>query len=76
MHTRFKSSDWKLPISDFQSQFSISKIIQIFLNFWKILFLKSTLFTKIMPNFRLHDLERMLIYPKICFMKKCYFSLN
>ena len=26
--------------------------------------------------FRSHDLERRLISQKICFMKKCYFSLN
>ena len=29
-----------------------------------------------MPIFRSLDLEQMLIYQKICFMKKCYFSLN
>ena len=31
---KMKSSDWKLPISDFQIQFSMSKIIRIFLNFF------------------------------------------
>ena len=31
MNNRSKSSDQKLPISDFESQFSMSKIIQIFL---------------------------------------------
>ena len=39
-------------------------------NFW------STLFTKIMLIFQLLDLEWRLIWQKICFMKKCYFSLN
>ena len=31
-----KSSDQKVPISDYQSQFSMSKIIRIFLNFFFI----------------------------------------
>ena len=34
------------------------------------------MFTKIMLIFQLLDLERRLIWQKICFMKKCYFSLN
>ena len=33
---RSKSSDQKMPISDFQSQFSTSKIIRIFVNFFFI----------------------------------------
>ena len=33
---RSKSSDRKMPITDFQSQFSTSKIIRIFLNFFFI----------------------------------------
>ena len=36
MNTRSKPSDQKLPISDFQSQFSMSKIVGIFLNFFFI----------------------------------------
>ena len=36
INLRSKSSDWKMAISDFQSQFSMSKIIRIFLNFFFI----------------------------------------
>ena len=36
MNIRSKSSDQKMPISDFQSQFSMSKIIRIFLNFFSL----------------------------------------
>ena len=36
INTRSKSSDRKLPISVFQSQFSMSKIIRIFLNLFFI----------------------------------------
>ena len=36
INIRSKSSDQKMPISDFQSQFSMSKIIRIFLNFFFI----------------------------------------
>ena len=39
INLRSKSSDRKMTISDFQSQFSMSKIIRIFLNFffhWRI----------------------------------------
>jgi len=36
INLRSKSSDRKMTISDFQSQFSMSKIIRIFLNFFFI----------------------------------------
>ena len=80
-----------MPISDFQSQFSM--IIQIVLNFffieeyqirdmfiiiaifWKLQFLKQFI-TKIMAIFWSLNLERTLIYQKSFFMKKCYLLLN
>ena len=34
INIRYKSSDRKMTIFDFQSQFSTSKIIRIFLNFF------------------------------------------
>ena len=34
MNVRLAGDDWKILISDFQSQFSMSKIILIFLNFF------------------------------------------
>ena len=36
MNVRLAGDDWKILISDFQSQFSMSKIIRIFLNFFFI----------------------------------------
>jgi hypothetical protein len=79
-------SNQKMPISDFQSQFLMSKIIRIFLNFLGACFLwltffeninfYSIFFTKIMPIFWLLNLECTLIYQKYFFIKKSYLPLN
>ena len=77
-----------MPISDFQSQFSMSKIVRIFLiffieeyqlrgmclllTFFENLNFYSTLFTKIISIFGSMNLEQTLIYQN--FYEKVLFS--
>ena len=43
---------------------------------WIIFDIENLLWKSEIGNFRLLDVERLLTYQKIFFMKKCYFSLN
>ena len=89
INIRSKTSDQNRPISDFQSQFSRSKIIQIFLysffieeyQFRGMFFvfdiyrkLQFSKFTKLMLMFWLIDLERMLIWQKSIWKKVLFIT--
>ena len=90
INVRFKSSDQKILISDFQSPFSMSKIVRIFLFSFSLKNINSVA-CFLLLTFKLELLKHFVYYNHVhflidefradvdlqfFFMKKCYFPPN